>query len=496
MNERVILKIEHLSKFYPGVRANDDISVEIREGEIHAFVGENGAGKSTLIKSIAGAHAPTSGTITFDGQTYSSFTPEQAKELGIEVIYQEFNLVSGMSCAENIFLNRKTNNSLFVNAKERSRMAKELFESMGVDIDPDRAVGTYSPGYRQIVEISKAISHKVRVLIMDEPTAPLTVNEVGLFFKIIRDLKAQGVTIIYISHRLEEIFDIADRVSIFRDGKFIETQNIADTNRAELINKMVGREMTESYPPRNVTLGEETIRVENLCGNGVKNANFSVRRGEILGFAGLVGAGRTELMSVIYGAAKRDSGKIFLHGKEVDIKSPAEGIAAGIGLIPEDRKNTGVLQTWSIAWNTVIMCLKNVSNRFMLVDSKKEAELTDDYILELGTKTPSRNQLVKNLSGGNQQKVVIAKTLAANTEILIFDEPTRGIDVGAKQEIYNLMNRLVEEGHTILMVSSDMPELLGMSDRVVVLSEKEQVGIVEKKDFSQEHILDLASGNH
>ena len=494
MSGKVILSTQHLTKLYPGVRANDDISIEIEEGEIHAIVGENGAGKSTLIKMIAGAHEPTSGTITIDGNVYKSLKPEQAREMGIEVIYQEFNLIPGMSCAENIYLNKRTNRGLIVNSKERSAMAKELFSSLGVDIDPDRPVGTYSPGYMQIVEISKAISQNVRILIMDEPTAPLTVSEVNLFFRIIHDLKKKGITIIYISHRLEEIFEIADRVSVFRDGKYIETMPISQTNRQELINKMVGRELTESYPIRQVSIGEEVLRVKNLCGNGVKNINFSVHRGEILGFAGLVGAGRTELMNVIYGAAKKDSGEIYIHGKPALLKSPTEGIRHGIGLIPEDRKNAGVFQRWSINWNTVVMCLKKVSRHFM-IDPNKEKQLAEKYIQELGVRTPSAEQLVMNLSGGNQQKVVLAKTLAAETEILIFDEPTRGIDVGAKQEIYQLMNKLVSEGHAILMVSSDMPELLGMSDRVVVLCEKEQVGIVEKQDFSQERILDLASGS-
>ena len=292
---------------------------------------------------------------------------------------------------------------------------------------------------------------------------------------------------------MEEIFEIADRVSVFRDGKFIETMDIQDTNRQDLINKMVGRELRESYPSRTVEIGEEVLRVENLCGNGVKNANFAVHKGEILGFAGLVGAGRTELMNVLYGAVKKDSGEIYIHGKPVSINTPTQAIAHGIGLIPEDRKNLGVFQRWSINWNTVIMCLQKVSKNMVIVPKKQNA-LAQKYIQELGIRTPSAEQLVMNLSGGNQQKVVLAKTLAAETEILIFDEPTRGIDVGAKQEIYQLMNELASSGHSILMVSSDMPELLGMSDRVVVLCEKEQVGIVSKKDYSQERILDLASG--
>ena len=491
---KTILSTQHLCKYYPGVKANDDISIEIYEGEVHAFVGENGAGKSTLVKMIAGAHAPDSGTITIDGKKYESLKPEQARELGIEVIYQEFNLIPGMTCAENIYLNKKTNKGFVVNAKERSRMAKALFDSMGVDVDPDRPVGSYTPGYMQIVEISKAIGQNVRILIMDEPTAPLTVAEVEIFFRIIRQLKEKGVTIIYISHRLEEIFEIADRVSVFRDGRYIDTKDIKDTDRQELINKMVGRELKETYPKRKVEIGEETLRAENLCGNGVKNINFTAHKGEILGFAGLVGAGRTELMNVIYGAAKQDSGTLYLHGKPVKFKTPTDAIARGIGLIPEDRKTLGVFQNWSISWNMVIMCLKKVSKNLM-INVKKEKELADKYIKELGVKTPSSDQLVRNLSGGNQQKVVLAKTMAAETEILIFDEPTRGIDVGAKQEIYALMNRLAEEGHTILMVSSDLPELIGMSDRIVVLSEKEQAGIVDMEGCSQELILDLASGN-
>ena len=491
---RTILSTQNLTKLYPAVRANSDISIEIEEGEVHAIVGENGAGKSTLIKMIAGAHAPTSGTITIDGKVYHSLKPEQARQLGIEVIYQEFNLIPGMTCAENIYLNKKTSKGPVVNAKERSRMARELFESLGVDIDPDRPVGSYSPGYMQIVEISKAIGQNVRILIMDEPTAPLTVAEVELFFNIIRGLKEKGITIIYISHRLEEIFEIADRVSVFRDGRYIDTKKTSETDRQELINKMVGRELTESYPKRAVEIGEETLRAENLCGNGVRNINFTAHRGEILGFAGLVGAGRTELMSVIYGAAKQEGGALYLHGKSIRMKMPSDAIAQGIGLIPEDRKSMGVFQQWSISWNTVIMCLKKVSKNLM-ISTKAERELSEKYIRELGIRTPSSEQKVMNLSGGNQPKVVLAKTMAAETEILIFDEPTRGIDVGAKQEIYALMNRLAADGHTILMVSSDLPELLGMSDRVVVLCEGEQAGIVEKKDFSQEHILDLASGN-
>lgn len=490
--EKTILKIEGLCKYYPGVKAIDGLTMEFREGEVHALLGENGAGKSTLIKCIAGAIRPDAGTIEIDGEKFSHLLPQQAKDLGVQVIYQEFNLVPQMSCAENVFLNERTS-KLIVNDRERAQRAKKIFDDLGVNVDPNRAVGTYTPAYMQIVEIAKAVSRNVKILIMDEPTAPLTVNEVSLLMDIVRKLKAKGVTIIYISHRLEELFEIGDRVSIMRDGQYIKTLNIKDTCRKELVDLMVGRELTESYPSRKVDLGEEVLRVEHLTGNGVEHINFSLKKGEILGFGGLVGAGRTELMNVIYGADKLKSGTIYLSGKPVHFRDTADALAKGIGMIPEDRKRTGVFLKMSIRWNSVICALKSISH-LGIVNTKKEKEIADYYIKRLKIRTPSPEQLAGNLSGGNQQKVVLAKAMAAQSQILIFDEPTRGVDVGAKQEIYQLMNQLVEEGHSILMVSSDMPELLGMSDRIVVICEGRQAGIVPKAEFSQARILDLASG--
>lgn len=490
--EKTILKIEGLCKYYPGVKAIDGLTMEFREGEVHALLGENGAGKSTLIKCIAGAIRPDAGTIEIDGEKFSHLLPQQAKDLGVQVIYQEFNLVPQMSCAENVFLNERTS-KLIVNDRERAQRAKKIFDDLGVNVDPNRAVGTYTPAYMQIVEIAKAVSRNVKILIMDEPTAPLTVNEVSLLMDIVRKLKAKGVTIIYISHRLEELFEIGDRVSIMRDGQYIKTLNIKDTCRKELVDLMVGRELTESYPSRKVDLGEKVLRVEHLTGNGVEDINFSLKKGEILGFGGLVGAGRTELMNVIYGADKLKSGTIYLSGKPVHFRDTADALAKGIGMIPEDRKRTGVFLKMSIRWNSVICALKSISH-LGIVNTKKEKEIADYYIKRLKIRTPSPEQLAGNLSGGNQQKVVLAKAMAAQSQILIFDEPTRGVDVGAKQEIYQLMNQLVEEGHSILMVSSDMPELLGMSDRIVVICEGRQAGIVPKTEFSQARILDLASG--
>lgn len=490
---KTILSVRNITKDYPGVRAIDHLSFDVEEGEVHALIGENGAGKSTLIKTLSGAITPTSGTIIVNGKEYSEMNPKLAKNEGIGVIYQEFTLVPGISAAENVFLGEKTSKGIFVNIKERERRAKELFDGMHVDIDVSKPVRDLSPACQQIVEIAKAVSKNVKILIMDEPTAPLTVSEVETLFRVVRDLKKKGVTIIYISHRLEELFEIADRVTVMRDGAYVGTEKIEDIDRPKLIAMMAGRELKESYPSRRVEVGGEVLRVENLCGNGDKDISFTLHQGEILGFAGLVGAGRTELMRVIYGADALESGRIFVHGEEVHIRSCSDAIKNGIGYIPEDRKAHGVFLPMAIRWNTVINNLKAFSNG-LFVDTKKENAAAKEYQEKFKIKTPSLEQKVKNLSGGNQQKVVLAKTLAANSEIVIFDEPTRGIDVGAKQEIYKLMNELVENGKSILMVSSDMPELLGMSDRVVVIYEGEKTGEVSKAEFDQNYILDLASG--
>ena len=492
---KIVLRIDHLSKEFPGVKALDDVSMEFREGEVHCLIGENGAGKSTLIKAIAGYHAPTSGTITVHGKEYSEMTVPLAAECGIQVIYQEFNTVPPLTAAENVFLGVRTNPGLFVDFEGRRKAAKELFQRLGVELDPDQIVGTMSPAQMQIVEIAKSVSKNAKILIMDEPTAPLTVDEVKLLFKIIRDLKAQGVTIIYISHRLEELFEIGDRISVMRDGKYVCTMDVKDATQQKLIAAMVGREVSQTCPARsNVIIGEELLRLEHVCGNGDTDINFTLHKGEVLGFGGLVGAGRTELMEVIYGAQPLESGQIYYKGQPVKIDSPRKGIKTGIGLVPEDRKGKGLFLDKNVAWNSTINCLDRFANgTFGLVRTKEVEKEAEKYQKAFNIKTPSLNQLVMNLSGGNQQKVVLAKTMAADAEVIIFDEPTRGIDVGAKQEIYNLMNELAAQGKGILMVSSDMPELLGMCDRIVVISEGRQTGIVDKEDFSQETILSLAS---
>ena len=491
--QEYILSLRDVSKFYPGVVALDKVSVDFKKGEIHALLGENGAGKSTLIKTIAGAIKPDEGNIIVEGETYTAITPFESRKHGIEVIYQEFNLVPTLSAAENICLGGKVSDKRFVDYKAMHAKAQELFDWFQVDIDPDMKIRDMTPAQQQIVEIAKAVSKNPNILIMDEPTAPLTLDEVEAMFKIVNQLKSKGVTIIYISHRMEEIFRITDRVTIFRDGKKIQTVNTAETNRKELIKLMVGRELGNDYEERDCIQDEVVLDVQHLSGNGVEDVSFQLHRGEILGFAGLAGCGRTEIMRVLFGAEPKKAGKVYLHGKEINIKEPSIALKNGIGLIPEDRKQQGVFLRMGVKWNITISNIKKFCNG-VFVSEKKEQEVADYYVKAMGIKTPGLEQKVENLSGGNQQKVVIAKTLAADSDIIIFDEPTRGIDVRAKQEIYHLMNQLVKDGKSILMISSDMPELIGMSDRVVVLCEKRQVGELKRSEFSQEKILDLASG--
>ena len=488
-----ILELEHVSKVYPGVVALDNVSMSFEAGEIHSIMGENGAGKSTLIKIVAGAIPSSGGKITINGNTYEKLNPALAKNNGIGVIYQEFNLVPSMSVAENIFLGEKTGNAISPDFKKMHAESKKLLESLGVHIDTHRMVGDLSTAQQQLVEIAKAMAKNCKVLIMDEPSASIAQAEVENMLRIVRHLKQQGVTIIYISHRMEEVFSISDRVSILRDGKYIGTKRMGDVSTQDLINMMVGRELTMTYPTRNVQLGETILEVKNLTGNGDFNLNLHLRKGEILGLAGLVGAGRTEFAKMLFGDVKPVSGEIIVKGKSVRFSDTSDAIEAGIGLIPEDRKKEGAFLGYSIQWNIPCMSLKRIS-RNMVIDFKEADRLADEYVKRLRIKTPTVKQLVKNLSGGNQQKVVVAKVLAAQTEILIFDEPTRGIDVGAKQEIYQLMNELIEQGFSIIMISSEMEELLGMSDRVMVLYEGRMMGELQKDEFSQSRVLELASG--
>ena len=491
MNQEVALSLKNITKRYPGVVAIDNLSISFYKGEVHALVGENGAGKSTLIRTISGAVAPDEGSIEIEGMKYDKMTPKISRQHGVEVIYQEFNLVPGLTVAENICLGEETGR--LVDFKVLRKKALDVFDMMNISIDPDKTVSELPTAQQQLVEIAKAISKNAKLIVMDEPTAPLTVNEVDSLFKIIEKLKSKGITIVYISHRMEEIFSISDRVSVMRDGKYIDTKETSETNRKELIQLMVGRELVENYPCRNNITKEKVLEVRNLSGNGDKNISFHVNKGEIVGFAGLVGAGRTELARMIFGADKLETGEILINGKHVNVHSPKKAIGLGIGLIPEDRKHQGVFLSKGIDWN---ICISNIRKlcKNGVVNEKATAHQANEYIKGLGIKTPFVDQLVMNLSGGNQQKVVLAKVLATDSNIIIFDEPTRGIDVGAKQEIYELMTRLSNDGKAIIMISSDMEELLGMSDRILVLSEGRLVGEVQKEQFNQGYILELASG--
>jgi ribose transport system ATP-binding protein len=493
MDTKVVLSLKGITKRYPGVLALNDVSLDFLEGQVHALLGENGAGKSTLIKAVAGAIALDGGTIQIGEHAYSQMTPHLSRSLGIEVIYQEFNLVPPMSAAENIFLGDRINKSLLVDFKTMRSKTKEIFELFKVDIDPGALVQDLSPAQQQIVEIAKAVSKNVRILIMDEPSAPLSVSEVDRMFEIIRQLKQKGVTVIYISHRLEEVFKISDRVTVMRDGRYVATKLTKDTNRKELISLMVGRELTEVYPSRTITPTETAIEIKHLSGNGDKDISFSVKKGEIVGLSGLVGSGRTELAMLLCGAVPLEGGEIWVDGKPIRMTSPADAIRSKIALLPEDRKGHGLFLEMGVKWNICFPIIRGLAKNGV-VDRKKETQIAQNYKEQLDIRTPSLEQRVINLSGGNQQKVVLAKSLAAESNILIFDEPTRGIDVGARQEIYKLMCTLANNGIAIIMISSDMEELLGMSDRIIVLCEGELAGEVKRMQFSQDYILDLASG--
>ncbi|NTW08382.1 MAG: sugar ABC transporter ATP-binding protein [Anaerolineaceae bacterium] len=488
-----ILSVKNITKSYPGVVALDNVTMTFEKGEIHALLGENGAGKSTLIKVISGAIEPDRGQIVFGGKEYKRMTPALSREQGVAVIYQEFSLVESLSVAQNVFLGEKS--GVLVNYGNLKKRAAQIFTEMNVKIDPSAQVMKLSPAQKQAVEIAKAISCNARILIMDEPSAPLSASEVETMFAIIGQLKNKGVTIIYISHRIEELFRISDRVTVMRDGRYIDTLVTKQTNRRELINLMVGRELKEYYPKRSGIPGEVVLEVKNLSGLGNRDISFSVQKGEILGVAGLVGSGRTELASIIYGAKPKESGETRIEGKKREIHSPDQAIEYGIGLIPEDRKQHGCILNASVGFN-ISLSTFNKNARFFVVNSKAQRKTADYYVGKFNIKTPSMEQHVRNLSGGNQQKVILAKTLAANTNILIFDEPTRGIDVGSKQEIYNLMNDLVDQGKAIIMISSDMDELLGMSDRLIVLCEGKYMGEIPREEFDQRHVIELASGHH
>jgi ABC-type sugar transport system ATPase subunit len=489
----VILSVKNITKNYPGVVAVDNVCIDFFQGEIHAIMGENGAGKSTLIKIIAGAESPDKGTIEVNGQVFEKMRTRLSRDMGIAIIYQELMMIPELSVAENVFLGSPLGKMGIANHKEMFRKATEIFSELGISIDPREKVKKLSVAYRQIVEIARALSRNAKILIMDEPSASLTEDEVEMMLKLIFRLKENGVTVLYISHRLDEVFRISDRISVLRDGIFITTLETGKTNREELIQYMVGRNLEESFPVRKSSPGEIALEIRNFSGNGVQDISFSVRKGEILGIGGLVGAGRTELAQLIFGAVPVEKGELYLEGQRAFIHSPGDAVKHGIALIPEDRKQQGLLLETSILENIGLPLLKKLS-KFMFVNYRAVNKQSVKQKDALSIKTSSLFHAAKNLSGGNQQKVVLAKWLAAGCDYLIFDEPTRGIDVGAKQEIYKLINQLVTEGKCIIMISSELEELIGMSDRIIVLCEGRMTGELHKYEFSQQTILTLASG--
>ncbi|MGC8862764.1 MAG: sugar ABC transporter ATP-binding protein [Armatimonadota bacterium] len=487
-----------ITKTYPGVTALDAVDFDVLPGEVHALVGENGAGKSTLMKVLAGADAKDSGRISINGEEAHIANPQEAMRLGISIIYQEFNLVPYMNAAENIFLGREPMSAIpgVIDFGRMYAEAERVIGELGVPLDVRVPVNQLSVAQQQMVEIAKATSRNARIIAMDEPSATLTEHELENLFALIRRLKADGVSIIYISHRLEEVFQIADRVTVLRDGKLVATKPVAETSRDDIIRMMVGRELTEKIPKVAAKPGEVALEVRGLNRAGVlKDISFAVRHGEVLGIAGLVGAGRTEVARAIFGADPIDGGEIRLDGRPVTIRSPRDAIRLGIGLVTEDRKALGLVLGMAVRENVTLANLGALS-RLGFISRRREREVANRFVEDLMIKTPSVEQAVQNLSGGNQQKVVLAKWLYTQSKVLIFDEPTRGIDVGAKTEIYQLMNRLAEHGVAIIMISSELPEILGMSDRILVMHEGQIPGELSRDEATQEKIMSLATGGH
>ena len=497
MDDQPILVMEHISKSFPGVKALDDVHLSVRPGSVHALMGENGAGKSTLMKVLIGMYAADSGTITFKGKPVEIRDTETALKLGISMIHQELSPVPYMSVSENIFLGREPTRMGFVDKKAMVTQTRALLKRLEIDIDPTVKMRDLSIANTQIIEIAKAISYDSSLIIMDEPTSAITDREVAHLFRMIRSLKEKGVAIIYITHKMDEVFKISDEITVFRDGKHIATVPAATTTRNNLISMMVGRELTSIFPKQDAPIGEVVLSVRNLTRKGVvQDVSFDLRRGEILGLAGLMGAGRTEVIEGIFGIRKIDSGEISVKGKRVEIRSPSDAIAHGMALLTEDRKITGIMGVLPVRDNMMVASLDAFSSSTGFLRKRQIQETCVQERSRLDIKTPSMDQLVKLLSGGNQQKVLVSRWLLTTPDILILDEPTRGIDVGAKAEIHRLMSRLANEGKAILMISSELPEVLGMSDRVLVMHEGRLAGIFDRKDATQESIMQAATGNN
>ena len=491
----VILTMKGIDKSFPGVHALDHVDLEVRRGEVHALMGENGAGKPTLMKVLTGIYSKDEGTITFEGKEVEFTNPREAQDAGIVIVHQELNMLGHLTVAQNIFIGREFMKGKFIDDRKMNEEARKLFDQLGIDIDPTETMSRLTVGKQQMCEIAKAISHDAKVIIFDEPSAALTEAEIEELFKIIRDLRERQLGIVYISHRMDEIKVITDRVTVMRDGGYVGTLITKDCTKEDIINMMVGRVIyedpkTESQVAKDAPV---VLKVEHLnAGRMVQDVSFELHKGEILGFSGLMGAGRTETMRALFGADPKQSGDIYINGEKVDIKTPKDAVSHGIGYLSEDRKRFGIIVDKTVAENSTMASLDEYM-KGLFIDKKKEKEVAQKYVDILKTKTPGVDQLVVNLSGGNQQKVVIAKWLVRNCDILIFDEPTRGIDVGAKSEIYHLMNEQVAEGKAIIMVFSEMTEILRMSDRIVIMCEGRKTGELGIEEATQERIMHAAT---
>lgn len=494
IDQQPLLKMEHISKHFPGVQALDDVDFEVYPGEILGFLGENGAGKSTLIKILSGVYGKDQGTIRLNGVPVNPHSPHEAQNLGISTIHQELALVPYLTVAENIFLNREPHGLLGrVDFRAMNRAAEAILHDLGADIAGNQLIRQLNVAAQQMVEIAKAVSHNARLILMDEPTSALSSREVEALFALVRRLKERGVAVVFVSHRLDEVRQIVDRVVIMRDGRRVGALPIGEASEERIIRLMVGRDVG-LFPKAPAPLGKPLLEVRNLAGaNGVKQVNFTVHQGEIVGLAGLIGAGRTEVVRLICGVDRRTSGEVRIDGQPVAIHSPADAVKAGIGWVPEDRKLHGLVLGMDVQENTTLAILQRLANWLGAVRQKKARQVTADYIKTLSIATPGLRQTVRNLSGGNQQKVVLAKWLSTEPKLLIMDEPTRGIDIGAKAEVHALMSQLAQRGMGILMISSEMPEIIGMSDRVIVMCQGRITGEFQRGAFDQEQIMTAAT---
>lgn len=497
MSAEYRLEMKDIKKAFGAVRALDGVSLQVRPGEVHALVGENGAGKSTLMKILSGAYRKDAGEIYLDGNRVEFGAPKDAKDLGISVIYQEFMLAPDLTVAENIFIDKLSAGGGLIHWSKLRENASAQLQKLGFgDINPNAKVSSLTVAYQQVVEICKCLARETRVLVLDEPTAVLTFAEIKKLFDVIRKLKSDGVSVIYISHRLEEIFELSDRITVLKDGGYVDTVLTSGTDKAKLVTMMVGRDMKQMFPERVAKIGEVVLEADNLTsGSMVRGVSFKLRAGEVLGFYGLVGAGRTEAMSAIFGAAAKDGGSVKFFGEEINFRHPSEAVNSGLGMLPEDRKKMGLLLSKSLRVNTMLASLSRVTSRFGVINHPRERRIVKEVLDSINTKYPSVDHSASSLSGGNQQKVALAKWISADCKCVVFDEPTRGVDVGAKTEIYKIINSLAENGVAIIMISSEMPEIIGMCDRAIVMRQGVIAGAaVEKESLDENTLIRLAMG--